>query len=187
MASRTRQAPPWPTGRRTTGKRRPVSGAGARGLRHVADNARRGWKKTLRKHPAVGVAASVLLGVVAVLALLAGVILESFLYYLVMALSGLGALAIRRAQMMARQRHQAPPPRARPTGAGPRPPKPAAGSEGPAASSGPPKCTETGQPVGECDCASRHVATAEGARRYGVPVGSPIGRRKKAPKPQATV
>lgn len=106
---------------------------------------------------------------------------------LVMALSGLGALAIRRAQVMAQQRHQAPP-RARPASGGPRPDRPAPDpADAPSAPAGPPKCTETERPVAECDCASRHVATAEGARRYGLPIGSPMGKRARKGKPSPTV
>lgn len=37
-----------------------------------------------------------------------------------------------------------------------------------------PQCRQTGRPIDVCDCARRHVATADGARRYGRPVGSPI-------------
>lgn len=170
-----------------SGRRRPVSSAGKRGLGKVAGNARRGWKKTLRRHPSVGVLASILLGIVAVVSLLLGVILESALYYLVMAMSALGALAIRRAQQMARERHAAPPPRARPTTGGPRkppPPKPADATPPPA--TGPVKCTETSKPIDTCGCSSRHVASEQGARRYGRPVGTPMGKRAKQGKPPMT-
>lgn len=163
-----------------SGRRRPVPSAGKRGLGRVAGHAKRGWKKTLRKHPMVGVLTSILLGIVAVVSLLLGVILESALYYLVVAMSALGALAIRRAQQMARERHAAPPPRARPTTGGPRkppPPKPAEATPPPA--TGPVKCTETGTLIDDCGCASRHVASPRGAERYGLPVGSPMGRRTK--------
>ncbi|WP_143172405.1 hypothetical protein [Pseudonocardia thermophila] len=37
-----------------------------------------------------------------------------------------------------------------------------------------PRCTKTGQPIDECRCAQRHVKTADGARRYRLPVGSPM-------------
>jgi len=65
-----------------------------------------------------------------------------------------------------------------PTAARPKPAKPAktAGSGGrrkPGTSAV--KCTRTGQPIDQCGCAKRHVATADGARRYRRQVGDPIG------------
>ncbi|MGL5910162.1 MAG: hypothetical protein ACRCZP_09175, partial [Phycicoccus sp.] len=49
------------------------------------------------------------------------------------------------------------------------------------------KCTETGRPIADCDCGySRHVATADGAKRYGLSVGAPMGRRKKTGRESAT-
>lgn len=167
------------------GPKRPMSGAGKSMLGRVAGNAKRGWKKTVRKHPMVGVVTSIVLAIVAVVSLLLGVILESALYYLVMAMSGLGALAIRRAQQMARERPGGAS-RPRPTSGGPRkpppPPPPSPGAD-PPPPSGPLRCTATGRPASECDCASRHVISSEGARRYGVPLGSPIGRRKREARP----
>lgn len=44
--------------------------------------------------------------------------------------------------------------------------------------SGVPRCTETRQPIDQCGCARRHVATADGAKRYGLPVGAPLGKKK---------
>lgn len=170
----TRQQP-WATGRHKPRRKR--STASGRGLRRVAGHARRGWRKTLRKHPWFGLLLQVLLGVVAVVALVLGVVLESSLYYLVMAMGGLGALAIRRAQQMERARQGVPP---RPSTGGPRtagpPPRPAAGPE--PAAAGVVKCTATGRPAEECDCHSRHVVTEAGMKRYGRALGTPFGRAK---------
>lgn len=47
-------------------------------------------------------------------------------------------------------------------------------------------CTDTAKPIDDCDCATRHVATRDGARRYGLDVGSPMGRKKKSKKPSMT-
>lgn len=169
----TRQQP-WATGKHKPRGKRTASG---RGLGRMAGHARRGWRKTLRRHPWFGVLLQVLLGIVAVVALVLGVVLESSLYYLVMALGGLGTLAVRRAQQMERARQGVPP---RPSSGGPRtappPPKPDAGPE--PAPGGVVKCTATGRPATECDCYSRHVATQEGVKRYGRPLGTPFGRAK---------
>lgn len=180
----TRQQAPWASGKHAPGRKRPVSSAGKRGLGRFAGNAKKGWRKTLRRHPSVGIAASVLLALVAVVSLVLGLVLESALYYLVVAIAGLGALAMRRAAQMERERQKAPP-RARPTSGGPKTPPPSAASTPPPAG-GVVKCTETSRPIADCDCASRHVASSDGARRYGLPVGSPMGRRKKTEKPSGT-
>jgi hypothetical protein len=147
----------------------------------VAGRAKRGARKALRKHPMLGVFLQVVLGIVAVVALVLGVVLESSLYYLVMALGGLGTLAIRRAQAMERARQGVPP---KPTTSGPRkpasPPPPSSGSKPTA--SGVVKCTATGRPATDCDCYSRHVATEDGVKRYGRPLGTPFGRAKAGTK-----
>ena len=176
MATRSRQKP---------GRKAPVSGAGKRVLRRVGANAKKGWNRTLRRHPLVGVLASIALGIAAVVMLLLGVILESFLYYLVSALAGLGTLAIRRAQQIQRERAARPP---RPVpGSGPRPssPPPNSGPK-PAPAGSSVKCTETGKPIDVCSLHSRHVATSEGVETFGRPLGSPIGRRRKRDKPGST-
>lgn len=167
------------TGAKPT-RKRPVSDAGRRGVRRFAGNAKRGAKKQLRKHPFIGLLLQVLLGAVAVVALIAGVVLESSLYYLVMALGAFGALAIRRAQQMERARQGVPP---KPTSRGPRttaPPPPP--SSGPTPAGGVVKCTATGRPADQCDCFSRHVATDDGVKRYGRPLGTPFGRAKAGTK-----
>jgi hypothetical protein len=41
------------------------------------------------------------------------------------------------------------------------------------------RCTATRKPIDRCGCARRHVATPDGARRYGQPVGSPLGKARK--------
>lgn len=158
-----------------------MSDAGRRGVRRFAGNAKRGAKKQLRKHPFIGLLLQVVLGAVAVMALILGVVLESSLYYLVMALGAFGALAIRRAQQMERARQGVPP---RPTSRGPRttPPPPPASSGPPPAAGGVVKCTATGRAATECDCFSRHVATDDGVKRYGRPLGTPFGRAKAGVK-----
>ena len=167
------------TGAKPT-RKRPVSNAGRSGLGRFAGNARKGWRKTLRKHPFLGIVLQVVLGLVAVLALVAGVVLETGLYYLVMALAGLGSLAVRRAQQMERARQGVPP---KPTSRGPRTPPPTPGSgSGPQPAAGGVKCTATGRPAAECDCHSRHVATEDGVKRYGRPLGTPFGRPKAGAK-----
>ncbi|OJY47581.1 hypothetical protein [Pseudonocardia sp. 73-21] len=163
---------PWATGKHKP-RRKTASG---RGLGKMAGRARRGARKALRKHPMLGVLLQVLMGVIAVVALVLGLVLESALYYLVIAMAGLGTLAIRRAQQAERTR-QGPAPK--PSTGSPRtpsPPKPSAGPE--PAAGGVVKCTATGRPATECDCYSRHVATQEGVKRYGRPLGTPFGRAK---------
>lgn len=135
---------------------------------------------------------SVLLSIVTLVLLGTALITESILLLVVSALSGLATAAqIRWSQQRAENdlRKAAARPKAKTTRA-PRPSAPKAGAEPagePVANGGVVLCTDTGRQVSECDCASRHVATADGARRYGLPVGSPMGRRKKAAKPAGTV
>lgn len=115
-----------------------------------------------------------------------GLLTETLLWYLVMALSAGATLAQRRALSMqaakdqerrANRRPQTP--RARPMPAAePAEPQPQGGGQV--------LCTDTNRPIDACDCASRHVATSDGSRRYGLPVGSPMGRRKKTEKPSMT-
>lgn len=47
-----------------------------------------------------------------------------------------------------------------------------------------PPCTNTGKPIDSCGCARRHVATADGAKRYGRAIGAPMGGRGPS-KPKA--
>lgn len=169
MATRTRAKP--------SRKRSTASG---RGLGKVAGRAKRGARKALRKHPMLGVFLQVVLGIVAVVALVLGVVLETSLYYLVVALAGLGTLAVRRAQAMERARQGVPP---KPTTSGPRkpasPPPPSSGPK--PAAGGVIRCTNPpNKPIDECDCHSRHIATEDGVKRYGRPLGSPYGKKKAA-------
>ncbi|MGL5911040.1 MAG: hypothetical protein ACRCZP_13615 [Phycicoccus sp.] len=169
------------TRKRSTAGRNRASTAGRQMLGRVRGNAAKGWKRTLRKHPVLGVLLSIVLAAVGVLLLITGLLAQNALYYLAFALSALGSVAVARAGHLERQRQErqraarpkvhTPPPRERPPG--PRTEQP------PPASGGVVKCTDTGRPIGDCDCASRHVATADGARRYGLAVGAPMGRRKK--------
>lgn len=171
----------------TRTRTRPVSGVGRKVGSRVAGNARRGWKRTLRRHPSVGVLASVLLAVLAVVLLLGGLLAENVLYFLASSLSALGTVAITRARLL-EQRRQEQRRANRPTVSPPTRPReePKPSDSPPPPSSGLVLCTETQRPIADCGCASRHVATPEGAKRYGLPVGSPMGRRAKAAKPSAT-
>lgn len=150
-----------------------------------------GKQKKGRKHQT---ALSILLSIAALSFLAVGLVAESLLYYLVAATFGLAVVAQRRAMSMEmrmadRSRGQVIPPKPRKA----RPGSPTADrakkmrEEAAAARTagaqdktptGPVKCTSSGKPVDDCDCASRHVASADGARRYGLPVGSPLGRKK---------
>lgn len=160
----------------TRGRSRP--GFAARTARGQGKRIGRAWGRATRRHPWLNLFLSIVLSVIAVLALVLGSVLQSVLYYLVMALAGLGALAIRRAQQMDSAR-QANPPKTAPRQ--PRPePTPPPGKARPTAAAGPVTCTDTGKVAKECDCASRHVETEKGVRQFGRPIGSPIGRRKKA-------
>lgn len=135
---------------------------------------------------------SVLLSIVTLALLGTALITESILLLVVSALSGLATAAqIRWSQKRTENdlRKAAARPRAKTTRT-PRPAPPESDGEpvGEAVpNGGAVMCTDTGRPVSDCDCASRHVATTDGAHRYGLPVGSPMGRRKKAAKPAGTV
>jgi len=119
--------------------------------------------------------------VLAVVLLVTGLLLENVLFYLATTLAGLGGVATRRAVFLEQERQRKnggpkvtmPPPSSRSSK-----PKPD-GSAPRTASGGVVKCTDTGKPISECGCASRHVATEDGSDRYGKPVGSPIGRKAK--------
>ena len=165
----------------TRTRRRPVSNAGRASVGRFMGNAKKGAKKQMRKHPLIGVLLQVVLGIVAVVALVLGVVLETSLYYLVVAVAGLGALAVRRAQQMERVRQGVPP---KPSAGGPRtaPPPPPPSSGPKPAAGGVVKCTATGKPTDQCDCYSRHVATEDGVKRYGRPLGTPFGRAKAGTK-----
>lgn len=159
----------------------PAAGVAGHMLGKVRKNAAQGWKKALRRHPALGVALSIALAVLGVLMLIVGLFAENALYFLATALSGLGSLAVARARHLERQRQQQQAAR-RPTVSKPAaPPRAEQPTPPPAdqAQGGVVCCTETGKPISDCGCASRHVATAEGAGRYGRPIGSPMGRRTK--------
>lgn len=134
---------------------------------------------------------SVLLSILSLSLLGVALIAESFLLLAVTALSSLATVAQirwsqKRAQDELRKKSARPP---KPKGTR-RPTQPTPGdgpAAGPVTNGAPVKCAETGRLIESCECASRHVATAEGARRYGLPVGSPIGRRAKKPKTPTTV
>jgi len=165
-------------------RRKPVTNAGKRGLGRAKKQAQARWKRTTRKHPTVGLVAYLVAGVASVVMLVIGLTAETLLFrllgFLVAALGGLGTLALKQARKMEDAERQAP--RVRPQGDGPRrppPPSPPSGSTPPPATGGLVKCTETGKVASECDCATRHVATAEGAERYGRRLGEPYGKRKK--------
>lgn len=134
---------------------------------------------------------SVVLSIVSLTVLGTALIAESALLLVVSGLSALATvLQVRWSQQRARAelKKEAAKPRARrskPNAAAPPAEKPTTGPG--AAGGGLVLCTDTSKPVESCECASRHVATAEGARRYGLPVGSPMGRRAKKDRPVTTV
>ncbi len=135
---------------------------------------------------------SVLLSIVTLVLLGTALITESILLLVVSALSGLATAAqIRWSQKRTENDLRKAATRPRPkTARTPRPSAPKASGEptGEAVpSGGAVMCTDTGREISGCDCATRHVATTEGAQRFGLPVGSPMGRRKKAAKPAGTV
>lgn len=145
--------------------------------------ARKGLTKHLQR-PLI----SVLLSIVSLVLMVAALATESILLMLVTGLSvvATGAhIQYRRKRALQAQRKKGYP--------APSKPRPA-----PKAEQGPRKataervpqgvvlCTDTSKPIDDCDCATRHVATADGAHRYGLPIGSPIGKRKKSKKPSMT-
>jgi hypothetical protein len=170
MATRTRSRPEWPTLNRTQRRKR------------------RRKKVHLKVSPTTRKILAIAFALLSLVFLALGLLTETVLWYLVMALSAGATLAQRRAlQMQAAKDEERRANRARPQPgpkAKPMPSSPPAADPQP--TSGLVVCTDTGKPVEQCDCASRHVATSEGSRRYGLPVGSPIGRRKKTKKPSMT-
>lgn len=134
---------------------------------------------------------SVLLSILTLVLLGVALVVESFLLGAVSALSALATvLQVRLSQQRAEaeaKKAAARPPKRPPRTRAATPRKPDETPATPGASSGPVMCTETGKVVDDCPCASRHVASPEGARRYGLPVGSPLGRRSKAGKVAGTV
>lgn len=134
---------------------------------------------------------SVILSIVSLLFMVAALITESFLLMLVTGLSVLATAAqvrmVRKRQEQQRRKQAArmpPRPRAAPrehTG-----PRKATAEHVPV---GVVLCTDTSKPIegdNKCECASRHVATVDGTCRYGLPIGAPIGKRKKKSKPSMT-
>lgn len=171
MPTHTRQRVEWPTiPRRKRRKRKKIH---------------------LKMSPTARKVLAILFAVLSLACLALGLLTETVLWYLVMALSAGAALAQRRAlQMQASQDQQQRANRARPQPGSkakqPIPERPVpAGGERP--HGGPVVCTETKKLIEQCDCATRHVATSDGSKRYGLPVGSPMGRRKKTRKPPTTV
>lgn len=165
---------PWASGKHKPGQRgKPKTAYG-----RIWDNTKRSYAKATRKHPWINLVLQVVFGLVAVVALVLGSVLQSVLWWLVLALSGLGTLAIRRAQQMERDR-QASRPRPRPTSAGPKTPPP--DPEAKPTQGGSLKCSATGRPLdgdNPCDCHSRHVRQQKNADRLGLRIGDPYGKRK---------
>ncbi len=149
---------PWASGKHKPGQRRK---APQTAMGKIWANTSRAYGKATRKHPWINLVLQVVLGLVAVVAL-----------------AGLGQLAIARARQMERDRQQAQP-RPRPTTGGPKTPPPSGSAPPP--SSGGLKCTATGRPLdgdSPCDCHSRHVRQQKNADRLGLPIGHPYGKRK---------
>ncbi len=131
---------------------------------------------------------AVVLGIVTSVLLLVALLLEAGLSWALVGVSALataGAVRVARADAERERRAAAPRTRRRPaqqssaTRAKP-------GAAAPSAPGLVVACTQTGKPIDDCGCASRHVATADGAKRYGLPVGSPMGRKAKEPKVPTT-
>jgi hypothetical protein len=167
---------PWASGRRRAPQKSPI--------RRRVDGIKKGFGRAMRKHPWIGLLLQIVFAVLAVALLVTGLLLENVLFFLATTMSALGGVATRRAIFLEqeRQRQQSGPKvsRPRPAGSGPRTSTPKAGGAAPPPSAGGVvKCTETGKPIKDCGCSSRHVATPEGAQTYGKPVGSPIGRKNK--------
>jgi predicted lipid-binding transport protein (Tim44 family) len=144
-------------------------------------------KKGLAAHLERGLL-SVVLSIVSLLFLIAALVTESILLMLVTGLSVLATAA--QVRMAAKRREQQQKKAAAKMPRTPRPaPKPQSGPQKATAErvpAGQIVCTETGKPIDDCDCATRHVATSDGAHRYGLPIGSPIGKKKKSKKPSMT-
>lgn len=128
---------------------------------------------------------AVLLSILTLAVLVAALVTEAGLSWAVVGASSLATAGAVRAQRQEaeRERTRKLPPRkpagtSTPRSNGPRTAAPVPGAVV--------KCTQTGQPIGDCPCATRHVATSVGASRYGRPVGTPMGRKKREPKVHAT-
>jgi hypothetical protein len=162
----------------------------ASGKRKRAPGKKRSTARRRKRHTLL----SVLLSVAALAFLAVGLVAETLLYYLVAATFAGAVVAQRRAMAMEmrmadRRRGQVVPPKPRKA----RPGSPtvdrakrmreeataARNAGATAAPVGVVKCTATQKPTDECDCASRHVTSEAGERRYGLPMGSPLGRRKQ--------
>lgn len=154
-----------------------------------AKRVQKGFGKALRKYPLLGLLLQIGFAVLAVVLLVTGLLLENVLFFLATTLSALGGVATRRAVFLEqeRQRKNTGPKVTMPAPSS-RTSKPkAGGTSPPPAAAGAVKCTDTGKPISECGCASRHVATEDGAARYGKPIGTPIGRKTKQRSTGGTV
>lgn len=181
MPPRTRAKPahqstPWASGKHKappSGRRKPWT-----------KRVQQGFRRQLRKRPSLGLILQIAFAVTAVALLVTGLLLETMLFYLAAALSGLGALATRRAVVLEQERQRKnagpkvtmPPPSSRP-----RKPRtqPGGATPPPSSANGVVICTETKKPTKDCDCASRHITTEAKSRQFGRPIGSPYGSRKK--------
>ena len=149
---------------------------------------RPGQKKRKRKSRGglIAVALSILTGAVLVVAL----ITDAGVAY---AVAGASTLATAAAVKAAKKQAENDRRKASAAGKPPRPagaskPAPAAGARKPAAGKpvegGAVKCTKTGKPTDDCPCPQRHVTSQDGAKRYGLPLGSPIVMRTKSREPK---
>jgi len=139
-------------------------------------------KRKLDHHPGLSLAAMILLGLVAIVAMILGLLAENLLFFLASGLTTLGAVAAARTQHLARQRQEQstriPKPPKTPRAQGPQPEPQGRQTSSVVV------CTKTGKqvsPKDECPCPERHVTSERGERWYGLPLGSPItvgkGRR----------
>lgn len=142
-------------------------------------------KRKGKRKPNRGLIA-VLLSIVTLVLLVVALLAESVLLYTVSALSGLVAVAqVKAAQQEAKREKSRKMPRT-PAAQGSAPRATRAQKTAEPTSGAVVKCTQTGKPIDECGCATRHVATADGAKRYGLQVGAPMGRKAKEPKVPTT-
>ncbi len=131
---------------------------------------------------------AVVLSIVTTVLLIVALVLESGLVF---AATGLSTLATVAAVQAARKKEEndgkrkaampAKPPRV-PASVK----KPAPKEQTEPATGGVITCTETGKPIDDCSCATRHVATEDGAKRYGGPVGRPLGIKTKEKRARTT-
>lgn len=148
-------------------------------------------KKGLAAHLERGLL-SVVLSIVSLLLMIVALATESLLLMLVTGLSIVATVAqvrmVRKRQEQQRRKAAAKmPPRPRPAPKEQTGPRKATAEQVPV---GVVLCADTSKPIegeNKCECASRHVATQAGVETFGLPLGSPLGKKKKSKRPSSTV